>query len=79
MFFFFQPFIFSLCRCLFCGGSGVGSIFLGAFFYVFLLEHLIHIHLRLLSIGTYSLPFFPFVPVFLSLSLFLLIFLKQSL
>ena len=45
-------------------GSLVGSICVGHAFlsiqllYVFWLEHLIHLHLRLLSIGTYSLPFF---------------------
>ena len=46
------------------GGSLVGSICVGhvllsiQLFYVFWLEHLIHLHLRLLSIGSYSLPFF---------------------
>ena len=45
------------------GGSLVGSICVGhAFlsiqlFYVFWLEHLIHLHLRLLSIGSYWLPY----------------------
>ena len=48
------------------GGSLVGSICVGhvfflsiQLFYVFWLEHLIHLHLRLLSIGSYPLPLFP--------------------
>ena len=44
------------------GGSLVGNIYVGhvflsiQLFYVFWLEHLIHLHLRLLLIGIYSLP-----------------------
>ena len=56
----------SLCVTLLSwGGSLIGSICVGhvflsiQLFYVFWLEHLIHSHLRLLSIGSYSLPFFP--------------------
>ena len=47
------------------GGSLVGSICVGhiflsiQLFYFFWLEHLILLSLRLLSIGSYSLPFFP--------------------
>ena len=47
-------------------GSLVGSICVGLVFlsiqlpYVFWLEYLIHLHLRLLLIGTYSSPFYPF-------------------
>ena len=59
------------------GGSFVGSIFVDhAFlsiqlFYVFWLEHLIHLHLRLLLIGTYSLLIFcACIPLFLSFSSF---------
>ena len=58
------------------GGSLIGSICVGhAFlaiqlFYVFWLKHLIHLHLRLLLIGTYSSPIFcTSVPLFLSLFL----------
>ena len=58
------------------GGSLVGSICVGhvflsiQLFYVFWLEYLNQLHLRLLLIGTYSLPFFhTCVP--LSLTLFL--------
>ena len=49
---------------LFLGGSLVGSICVGhvflsiQLFYVFGLEHLIHLCLRLLSISSYSLTFF---------------------
>ena len=66
------------------GDSLVDSIYVGHIFlsfqlpYVFWLEHLIHLPVRLLLIGTYSLPFFPFLVVFLSLSLFSFLF-KQSL
>ena len=72
----------SLSACvdlLFWGGSLVDNLYVGHVFFtiqllcVFWLEHLIHLHLRLLLIGTYSLPLFPFVPVFLSLFLFLLL------
>ena len=56
----------SVCVSLFSwDGSLVGSICVGhvflsiQLFYVFWLEHLIHLRLRLLSIGSYSLPFFP--------------------
>ena len=63
--FFFQTFIFSLYRVLFSwGGSLVSSICVGHVFlsiqllYVVWLGHLIHLHLRLLLIGIYSLPFF---------------------
>ena len=62
---------------LFWGGSLVGSICAGHVpylfsYHVFWLEHLIHLHLRLLLIGTSSLLFYwlcPCVP--LSLALFL--------
>ena len=73
--------ILSLSVCvnvLFLGGSLVDNIYVGCVFfsiqlpYVFWLEHLFHLQLRLLLVGTYSLPFFPFVPVFLSLFLLLL-------
>ena len=56
---------------LFWGGSLVGSICVGHVFfsvrlpYVFWPEHLIHLHLRLLLIGSYSLPLYSlctFVP-----------------
>ena len=56
---------FSVCvGLLFWGGSLVSSTcvchdFLSIqLFYIFWLEHLIHLCLRLLSIGSYSLPFF---------------------
>ena len=70
---FFQPFTFNLCKSFVLRSVSwrqhmCGSCFLnhsaplcpliGAF---------IHLHLRLLLIGTYSLPFFPFVPVLLFL------------
>ena len=42
---------------LFWGSICVGHVFLSTqLFYVFWLEHLIHLCLRLLSIGSYSLP-----------------------
>ena len=69
----FQPFTFSLCksfvlRWVSCRQHMCGSCFLSIqLFYVFCLEHLIHLRLRLLSIGSYSLPFFP-TCVFLSFS-----------
>ena len=72
----FQPFTFSLCKSFVWGRSLVGSLCVGhvflslQLFYVFWLEHLIHLHLRLLLIGTYSLPFF-YTRVPPSLSLFL--------
>ena len=74
----------SVCLCpFFWGGSPVGSIRVGhdflsiPLFCVFWLDHLIHLHLRLLLIGTYSFPFFhSCVP--LSLTVFFL-FLKQTL
>ena len=60
------------------GGSLVGSICAGHAFlfiqlpYVFWLKHLIHLYLRLLLIGTYSLPFHSLCTcVPLSLTLFL--------
>ena len=71
----FQPFTFCCVGVLSWGGSLVGSICVGhvflsiQLFYVFWLEHLIHLRLRLLSIGSYSLPLF--LPVLLCLSLFL--------
>ena len=77
--FVFNPSLSVCVGLLFWDGSPVGSRCVGhaylsiQLFYVFWLEHLILLHLRLLSIGSYSLPFF--LPVFLSLSLFLL-FLK---
>ena len=74
LFFFFPVHLFgkfvcspSLSVCvglLSWGGSLVGSICVGHAFlsiqllYVFPLEHLIHLHLRLFLIGTYSMPFF---------------------
>ena len=79
----FQPFTFSLCRFLSWDRSLVGSIYVGyvflsiQLFYIFWLEHLIHLHLRLLLIGTYSLLIF-FVPMYLSFSLFSFLSLKQS-
>ena len=72
----FQPFTFCLCRSFSlrrdsCRQNIVGHVFLYIqLFYVFWLEHLIHLHLRLLLIGTYSLPiFWTYVPLCLSLFL----------
>ena len=71
-------FILSLSTCvdlLFWGESLGHNIYMGHIFlsfqlsYVFWLEHLIHLHLMLLSIGTYSLPFFQYLCFSLSLSL----------
>ena len=79
---------FSNQSLLFCigifvwGGSLVGSICAGHVFLsiqlpcVFWLEHLLHLHLRLLLTGTFSLSFYPFctfVPVSLTLFLHLII------
>ena len=71
----FQPFTFSLCRSFVlrwvsCRQHMCGSCFLihSAILCV-LIGHLIHLHLRLLLIGTYSLPIFC-TCVLLSLSLF---------
>ena len=58
----FQAFIFSLCSLLSWGGSLLDSMYVGhvflyiQLFYVFWLEHLIHLRLRLLFIGIYLLP-----------------------
>ena len=60
----FQPFTFSLCRSFVLrwvtvGSLCVGHVFLSVpLFCVFWLGPLIHLHLRLLLIGTYSLPFY---------------------
>ena len=73
--YFFQPFTFSLCRSFVLswvsGGQHMcGHVFLSIqLFYVFWLEHLSHLHLRLLLISSYSLPFYFLHTVFLSLSL----------
>ena len=63
--YFFQPFTFSLCRSFFVWGrSFLGSICADHVFlsiqlpYVFWFQHLIYLYLRLLLIGTYSLPFY---------------------
>ena len=71
----FQPSTFSLCRSfvlrwISCRQHHVGHVFLSIqLFHVLGLEHLIHLRLRLLSIGSYSLPLF--LSGFLCLSLFL--------
>ena len=64
-YFFFPKPSFSVCvSLLFWGGSFAGSMCVGHAFlsiqpcYDFWLENLIHLHLRLLLTGTYSLPFF---------------------
>ena len=60
---------------LFCGGPLADSIYAGHVFlstqlsYVFWLEYLMHLCLKLLLIGPYSLPFFFCIRVSLSLSL----------
>ena len=72
----FSSTLLSVCVGLFFWGGSLVNIYVGNVLlsiqlpYVFWLEHLMHFHLGLLT-GTYSLPFFPFVPVFLFLSLFL--------
>ena len=75
---FFQSFTFSLCRSFVprwvsCRQHMYGSCFLILQLpCVFWLEQVIHLHLRLLLIGTYSLPFFSFctcVPLCLTLYL----------
>ena len=74
----FQHFTFSLCRsfglrCVSCRWLMCRSyLFIIHLPYVFSLGHLIHLHLRLLLIGTYSLPFYSLCTcVPLSLTLFL--------
>ena len=76
----FQHFTFSLCRsfglrCVSCRWLMCRSyLFIIHLPYVFSLGHLIHLHLRLLLIGTYSLPFYSLctcVPLPLALILLL--------
>ena len=70
----FHPFTFNLCRSFVlrwasCRQHIYGSCFLYIqLSYVFWLEHLIHLCLRLILIGTYSLPFFLYLCFSFSLS-----------
>ena len=63
--YFFWPFTFSLCRSLVLRWVSLDNIHANCVFlptqlpYAFWLEHLIHLHLRLLLPLTCSLPFFP--------------------
>ena len=60
----FQPFTFSLCRSFVLRWVSCRQHMCGSCFLIhsanpcLFLEYLIHLHLRLLSIGSYSLPFF---------------------
>ena len=82
--FFSSPSLSVCVGLLFWGESLISSMCVAHIFLsiqllcVFWLGHLIHLHLRLLSIDTYSLPFYS-LRTCVPLSLFFFLFLKQSL